>query len=149
MPSTTLRRFLTRHLAGWCLAALCLAAVQPLLAVHFRADGWEDEPTLRVRGGDTTRFEPDEREGHAATPEVTLFLPAAASIDLPHALQQGLDLLMALVGLLSPLAIVLWLRVLPRQSALPGGLIRCSRAPPPPAAPWRRRPPGLAPPLSN
>jgi len=34
-------------------------------------------------------FQPDEREGHAATPAVTLYLvPAAANIELPRALQQ-------------------------------------------------------------
>ncbi|MDM0057077.1 hypothetical protein [Variovorax fucosicus] len=148
MQSTWLRRFVTRHFAGWCLAALCLAALQPLLAVHFRVDGWEDEPGLRVRGADVTRFEPDERSGHADTPEVTLFVPSAATIDLPHALQHGLDLLMALVGLLLPLLVALRRLGVPWQPPLPAALIRRSRAPPL-AAPWRRRPPTLAPPLSN
>jgi hypothetical protein len=103
-----IRRLIAGQLAWFCAAGILLAALQPFIATHFRHDGWEDEPGFRIRGvGESTQFELDARPGHRNELEVTLFVPSAARVDAPDALQHGLDGLMALVWLLVPLTLAL------------------------------------------
>jgi hypothetical protein len=147
MVSARLRRRITSSLIGWCVWGILLAALQPFIATHFRQDGWEDEPGFRIRSvSATAEFEPDERSDHANWHETTLFVPAAANIDLPNALQHGLDRLLALVLAALPLTVLL--AVLVPRATQP---LRIRRIPnpsgaPPPAACWRRQPPSQAPP---
>ncbi|MDB5826752.1 MAG: hypothetical protein JWQ73_972 [Variovorax sp.] len=141
---------MTRRILWWCL--LCggvLSSLQPFIATHFRHDGWEDEPAFRVRSvGATVEYEPDDRADHPAEKETTIFVPAAASIDLPNALQHGLDLLAALVLMLLPLTIALAFRVVPRPREAAERVPHRAGAPPPSAI-WRRLPPETAPPLAT
>jgi hypothetical protein len=133
----------------WCFAGVLLTVLQPFIAVHFDPDGWEDEPGINIRTATTpTEFELDDdrRDPSVAAFETTLFVPSAASIDLPHALQQGLDGLMALVLLLLPLTVALVPPGEPRQRRSVESVPTRSGAPPPPELPWRRLPPQLAPP---
>ncbi|WP_454908545.1 hypothetical protein [Variovorax gossypii] len=135
--------------AWWLLVAMVLVALQPFIAIHFRDDGWEDEPGFRIRAvSATVQFEPDERPGHVASPETTVFVPSGASIDQPDAFHDGLAGLMALVLALLPLIVPL---PVPRPPASRGPLerlhARC-RAPPPTAI-WRSLPPKTAPPAST
>lgn len=149
MPSARLRRLVIRHCMWWCLCGLLLTALQPFIATHFRRDGWEDEPGFRIRTpGSSTHFEQDNRTDRARDLETTLFVPTAASIDVPHAFHQGIDVLMALVLLLLPLTIGL-VRLLPfLAQRLPEPVPYTSGAPPP-TFPWRRLPPETAPPLTT
>ena len=126
---------------------MLLSVLQPFLFTHFRYDGWEDEPGFRVRSvGTQALFYPDRRDDRHHALETTLYVSAGAHLDVPHALQQGLDTLMGLVGLLLPLTVGLAL-VAPAVACIartrvpfPGGA--------PPSAPWRSRPPRTAPPAS-
>lgn len=125
-----------------------LAALQPFLFTHFRQDGWEDEPGFRVRNVEAmAQFSPDDREDHQKELETTLYVPAAAHVDAPDALQHGLDHLMALVFLLLPLAVAWMLRLLPPQRTQPERVPHTSGAPPPTVL-WRTQPPQTAPPLT-
>ncbi len=129
--------------------ALVLAALQPFLFTHFRQDGWEDEPGFRVRSVEATaQFTPDERKDHSKELETTLYAPAAAHTDVPHAFERGLDVLMALVALLSPLAVALLRLRMPIERVLAERAAHASGAPPPPVL-WRMRPPHTAPPLTT
>ena len=104
-------RRVVRHLvdlqvAWWCIAFVLLAALQPFIAVHFREDGWEDEPGLRIRAASAiVQFEPDERPEHASSRETTLFVPSSAGTDLPDILRHGLERLMAMVLAMLPLVV--------------------------------------------
>lgn len=144
-----LRRLVATHCVGWCIVVVLLAALQPFLSTHFRQDGWEDEHGLRLRNAEATAsFYPDPRADHGDRFETTLYVAAGASLDLPDALQHGLDKLLALVMLLLPLTVGLFRHQAParvRHDAPPparGGA-------PPPAAPWLGQPPKTAPPLPN
>jgi len=149
MSIARLRRIIAGHLAWACIASVLLLACQPFLAVHFRHDGWEDEPALRIRSvGELAQFEPDLRGGHHNELEVTLFAPTAASIDLPDALARGLDRLLALVLLGLSLTIVLLPFAVPVERPLPQRVPASSRAPPSARA-WLRLPPQTAPPLTT
>lgn len=145
MLNTRLRRLTAKHCVWWCLVGILLTAIQPFLAVHFRRDGWEDEPGFRIRGASQTQFEADDRADHAKDLETTLFVPTAASIDLPAALEHGLAGLMALVLLLLPLTVTLTRVVETRQRIQPERVPPTSGAPPPTLL-WRGRPPETAPP---
>ena len=72
---------------------------------------------------------PDERADHPADLETTLFVPSAASIDLPDALQHGIDGLMALVLLLLPLTVALVRLVETFASVVPQRVPHTSGAP--------------------
>jgi len=149
MSTARLRRFIAKHCVWWCLFGVLLTAIQPFIAAHFRSDGWEDEPGFRIRSvGASTQFEPDDRADHPADLETTLFVSSAASIDLPNALQHGIDHLSALVLLLLPLTVLVVLIVEPVQRLVPEPVPNTSGAPPPTAL-WRRRPPETAPPLTT
>ncbi|WP_418149478.1 hypothetical protein ABL841_32045 [Variovorax paradoxus] len=39
-----IRRFTEAHRRLWCVAGIALLLLQPFIAIHFRDDGWEDEP---------------------------------------------------------------------------------------------------------
>lgn len=144
------RRRLAAHCLWWCLFGVLLMALQPFIATHFRQDGWEDEPGFRIRSASApVQFEPDERADHAGTPETTLFVPAAASTDLPSALQHGIDGLLALVWALLPLTIALTVHgVQASTRARPERVPNTSGAPPL-TAPWFSQPPKTAPPSPN
>jgi len=144
-----IRRFAEAHHRAWCLAGILLVFLQPFIAAHFRCDGLEDEPMLRVRAlGEMSQFEVDDRENHASDRETTIFAQVPAGIDHPHALDAGLGTLLALVLALLPLARVAGLeigpigRMGPEQVPPRGGA-------PPPAFPGRRRPPATAPPSTH
>ena len=141
------RSTVRRLAAWWCLAGVVLTLCQPFLAAHFRVDGWEDEPGFRVRAGDMVRFEADDRADHPGDRETTLFVSPSASVDLPDALRDGIDGLMALVLLALPLSIALPALRQPALRVLPERVPTRSGAPPPPAAVWQRLPPQTAPPL--
>ncbi|CAN5534049.1 hypothetical protein BH10PSE18_BH10PSE18_17300 [soil metagenome] len=147
MVPARLRERIASSLIGWCVCGFLLAALQPFIATHFRQDGWEDEPGFRIRSvSATAEFEPDERSEHANWHETTLFVPASASIDLPDALQHGLDRLLALVLVALPLTVLL-AALVPRATQP----LRIRRIPnpsgaPPPTACWLRQPPSQAPP---
>ncbi|MFH0131825.1 hypothetical protein ACGLHS_16585 [Variovorax sp. VaC1] len=116
------------------------------MAVHFREDGWEDEPGFRIRAvSAVAQFEPDERPDHATSHETTMFVPSGAGIDLPNVFQHGLDGLMALVLALLPLLVALRTLAIPAPRELRDRLRAVIRAPPR-TRPWRRRPPKTAPP---
>ena len=83
------RRFVDAHHKAWCVAGMLLIRRQPFIAAHFRCDGLEDEPMLRVRSAsDTTQFEADDRADHPSDRETTLFAQAPASIDHPDAFDE-------------------------------------------------------------
>ncbi|CAN5825184.1 hypothetical protein BH11PSE13_BH11PSE13_28440 [soil metagenome] len=127
---------------------MLLSALQPFLFTHFRQDGWEDEPGFRVRNVSAmAQFVPDERHDHRLELETTLYVPAGAHLDTPNAFGHGLDLLMALVALLVPLAIAL-MRVLSPPERTSRERIPHTSGAPPPTALWRTQPPPTAPPLT-
>lgn len=145
MSTMRLRRLLSTRCLAWWIGALLLSALQPFIAVHFRSDGWEDEPGFRIRPmSQTTQFEQDGRLEHAGEHETTLFVPLGANMQPSHGFGDVLGALAALlaVALTAP-------RVLPalRLARVPPHPRPCTRGgPPPPSAPWRARPPALAPP---
>jgi hypothetical protein len=144
-----LRRLVATHCLWWCVAGVLLTALQPFLFTHFRQDGWEDEPGFRVRNAEAMAiFSPDDRESHRKELETTLYAPAAAHIDAPDALHQGLDLLMALVGLLLPLALALAGATFVVERITPTPVPHTGGAPPPTVL-WRTQPPPTAPPLTT
>ncbi len=149
MVFSTIRRRLTKHVLWVCLlCAGVLSSLQPFIATHFRHDGWEDEPAFRVRSiGATVEYEPDDRAEYASKKETTIFVPTAANIDVPNALQHGLDILAALLVLLVPLTIAPAFRAAPKAREAVERVPHHAGAPPP-ATIWRRLPPETAPPLS-
>jgi hypothetical protein len=140
----------TGSVAWWWVFALVLTALQPFIAIHFRDDGWEDEPGFRIRAvSSTVQFEPDERPGHAAIAETTVFVPPGASIEQPDVFREGLSglmlLVLALLPLILPLLRVPWLTA----SRVPSERLDARNRAPPPATAWLRLPPGTAPPLAR
>jgi hypothetical protein len=149
VPDPHVRQLAGSRIAWWLLLAIMLTALQPFIAIHFRDDGWEDEPGFRIRALSTTvQFEPDERPDHAASRETTVFVPSGASIDLPNVFQHGLDGLMGLVLAMLPLLVALRAFAQPVPCALRVRVRAVIRAPPP-TSPWRRYPPKTAPPLTT
>lgn len=140
------RRFAEAHHKAWCVAGVLLILLQPFIAAHFRCDGLEDEPALRVRSASaTSQFEADNRADHPTDRETTLFAQTAASIDLPHAMNLALDNLLAMVFALLPLSVVLLRLAAPVAREAPEHVPPHGGAPPP-TEPWRRLPPTTAPP---
>jgi len=149
MLTLRIRRLIAKHCVGWCVLGIALAVLQPFIGAHFCQDGMENEGEFFIRSPSAaTFFEPDQRPGHQADRETTLFASSAASIDVPHALQQGIDGLMALVLLLLPLTVMVLLFV-QRICSGPVQRVPNTSGAPPPAAPWRRQPPETAPPLAT
>lgn len=146
MSLARFRRRVAKQCLWWCLAGILLSALQPFLFNHFRSDGWEDEPGFRIRDLETVAvFSPDDRELNHEKIETTLYVPNGASIDSSQLLQQGLDLLKVMVGVMLPLAFLLLRQTLPPKPNVP----RPSRyrgGAPPPTAMWRTQPPPTAPP---
>lgn len=98
---------------------MLLSALQPFLFTHFCQDGWEDEPGVRVRNVSAmAQFVPDDREDHRLELETTLYVPASAHLDTPHAFEHGLGFFMALVSLLLHLAIALLRWLFPPDASL-------------------------------
>ncbi len=147
MSTMRLRRLLSTQCLAWWIGALLLSALQPFIAVHFRSDGWEDEPGFRIRPmSQTTQFERDGRSDHAREHETTLFVPQGAGMQAAHAFGDALGALLALLALALPLAVLKHLPT-PRGTTPAPGPRPCTRGgPPPPAAPWQAHPPALAPP---
>lgn len=126
-----------------------LIVLLPFIAVHFRCDGLEDEPALRLRSADATvQFEQDDRADHPHDRETTVFAQTSASIDAPDTLSHGLDLLAALALALVPLTLALIRLVEPVERGLPQRVPTQGGAPPPQSI-RRRRPPPTAPPLMS
>lgn len=143
------RRFVDAHHKAWCVAGMLLILLQPFIAVHFRCDGLEDEPMLRVRSAsDTTQFEADDRADHPTDRETTVFAQAPASIDHPDAFDLALSALMAMVLALLPLAVAVSRLAVPIVREAPEHVPPHGGAPPP-AQPWRRLPPTVAPPSAT
>ncbi|MDN4588784.1 hypothetical protein DBA29_09805 [Xenophilus aerolatus] len=146
MSTARLRRLLSTQCLAWWIGALLLSALQPFIAVHFRSDGWEDEPGFRIRPmSQTTQFEQDGRLEHAREHETTLFVPLGAGAQSSHAFA---DVLGAFTGLLALVLALAVPRIAPAlRLAMPPRHRPCPRGgPPPPSAPRRARPPALAPP---
>jgi hypothetical protein len=140
------RRFAAIHRRVWCVLGVLLILLQPFIAVHFRCDGLEDEPMLRVRSlSDTVQFEADDRADHPSDRETTVFAQAPASIDHPEAIAFALGGLMAMVLAMLPLVLAVARLVVPIVRAAPEPVPTHGGAPPP-SAPWRRLPPTAAPP---
>ena len=140
------RRFAQAHRKAWCVLGMLLVLLQPFIAVHFRCDGLEDEPMLRVRSlSDTAQFEADDRADHPAARETTVFAQAPASIDHPDAFSFALGALMALVLAMLPLVLAMARLIVPIVRQVPEHVPPHGGAPPT-AAPWRRLPPTTAPP---
>lgn len=135
------------RLSPWCCALLVLlSAAQPFLSVHFDDDGLVPQQQLNVRSfGETAQFQPDADSNTPMALEVTLFVPAAASIDSPWVFLSGLAALMCLVMSIAPLTVWLGRRVLP-LFATPAFEVPTASGAPPPTALWRSRPPETAPP---
>jgi hypothetical protein len=149
MLTLRIRRLIAKHCMGWCVLGIALAVLQPFIGAHFCQDGMENEGEFFVRSPSAvTFFEPDLRAGHRADRETTLFTASAASIDVPHALQHGIDGLMALVLVLLPLTVAL-LRRVQRVRSAPVQSVPTNSGAPPAAAPWRRQPPETAPPFAT
>lgn len=128
---------------------MLLAAIQPFIAVHFRHDGWEDEPGFSIRSASaSTQAEPDTRPNHPTDRETTLFVSSAANIDLPDALQHGINNLRARLLPLLPLMVATVPVVKPVQRLVPEPVRNASGARPPTTL-WLRRPPETAPPIAS
>ncbi|MET3380382.1 hypothetical protein [Variovorax paradoxus] len=141
-----IRRFAEAHYKAWCVAGILLIILQPFIAVHFRCDGLEDEPMLRLRNlSETTQFEADDRADHPSDRETTVFTQAPASIDHPDAFKLGLNTLMAMVLALLPLAVAVARLVVPIVREAPEHVPPHGGAPPL-SQPWRLLPPTAAPP---
>jgi hypothetical protein len=141
------RLFAEAHHRLWCVAGILLIFLQPFIAVHFRCDGLEDEPMLRVRSAsDASQFEADDRADHPADRETTVFAQAPASIDHPDAFDFALSGLMAMVLAMLPLVLATARLVVPVVREAPEHVPPHGGAPPP-AVPWRRLPPPAAPPF--
>jgi hypothetical protein len=140
------RRFAASHHTLWCVLGMLLILLQPFIAVHFRCDGLEDEPMLRVRSlSDTVQFEADDRADHPADHETTVFAQAPASIDHPDAFDFALRGLLAMVLAMLPLVLAVARLAVPIVREAPERVPFLGGAPPP-SAPWRRLPPTAAPP---
>ncbi|MBN8754493.1 MULTISPECIES: hypothetical protein [Variovorax] len=140
------RHFAETHHRLWCVAGVLLILLQPFIAVHFRSDGLEDEPMLRVRSAsDTTQFEPDDRADHPSDRETTVFAQTPASIDHPDTFDFALSTFMAIVLAMLPLAIAVARLSAPIVREAPEHVPPHGGAPPP-AQPWLRLPPSAAPP---
>lgn len=142
------RRFAQAHYKAWCVASMLLVLLRPFIAVHFRCDGLEDEPMLRVRNlSGITQFEADDRADHPNDHETTVFAQAPASIDHPGALMHALDGFMAMVFALLPLTLAMARLAVPVEREASERVPPHGGAPPPSTRPWRRQPPTTAPPL--
>ena len=129
------------------MAGILLIFLQPFIAVHYRCDGLEDEPMLRVRSAsETSQFEADDRADHPADRETTVFAQAPASIDQPDVLDFALSGLMAMVLAMLPLVLAAGRLAAPVVREAPEHVPPHGGAPPP-AVSWRRLPPPAAPPL--
>ena len=132
------------------MACLLLAVLQPFIAAHFRDDGLEDEPMLRLRSvGVTAQFEaPDADDGPSSGRETTVFTQTAAGHGLSSTLDAALAHLLGAALLLLPLWAVTATPIAMTARRQPEAVPPRSGAPPA-SAPWRRLPPMTAPPLST
>jgi hypothetical protein len=125
----------------WCWAGVALVLLLPFIAVHYRCDGLEDEPMLRLHvASEAVQFEADDRADHPADHETTVFAQTPASIDQPDAFGLGLDMLLSLVLAMLPLVLAMARLIVPIVRATPS---KCRRR----AA--RRRRHSLAAPAAN
>lgn len=145
-----IRRLVARQCTWWCIVGLLLVAAQPLIGAHSSRDGLEDEGEIHVHSAAmSVELEADD-DGLPGDVETTVYVPHAASIDLPQAFQQGIDHLLTLVLLLLPLLV--------SAASMPSAFRSAGRrrplntsgaSPPPPTAPRHRLPPETAPPCPN
>lgn len=145
-----IRGLVARQCTWWCIVGLLLVAAQPLIGAHFSRDGLEDEGEIHVHSAAmSVELEADD-DGLPGDVEITVYVPSAASIDLPQAFQQGIDHLLTLVLLLLPLLVLIapFLSAF-RSAARHRPLNNSGASPPPPTAPWHRLPPETAPPCPN
>lgn len=151
MNPARIQRFVLSCRARVCLAGVALLLVMPFIAVHFRCDGLEDEPMLRLHVvGDAVQYEADDRADHPSDHETTVFSQLPASLDHPDFFADALGAFMALVLAMLPLAIALARLSAPIVREAPERVPPLGGAPPPgpcPTAPWQRLPPTAAPPF--
>jgi hypothetical protein len=141
-----LRRWIDAHRCIGCVIGLWLVLLHPFISAHFHSDGLEDEPGLKVRNaGETVRFEPDERAGHAKSLETTMFAQASCCTVMVNALSAAFDGFMGIVLALLPLTIVVATGLTGARHEPPRRIGARSGAPPLPR-PWLRLPPTTAPP---
>ncbi|MGJ7568857.1 hypothetical protein ACSFBM_33745 [Variovorax sp. GB1R11] len=143
-----IRNCVATHSTRWCLAGMALVVLLPFIAAHYRCDGLEDEPMLRLHAAsETVQFEADDRADHPADHETTVFAQTPASIDHPDAFNVALNTLMAAVLAVLPLVLAMMRLVVPIVRTFPDRVPTQGGAPPP-AMPWRRLPPTTAPPFT-
>ncbi len=144
-----LRHLIARQCLWWCLAGVLLIVLQPFLCADSRQGRMDDEGELNVRSADASwAIEADDRSGPDSGVETTLFVPATAGIDTPHALKHGIDCLLALIFLLVPLTVASRRLVEAYDDVAPPPVPPRSGAPPPTPCRWHRLPPKTAPPLT-
>ncbi|WP_213953106.1 MULTISPECIES: hypothetical protein [unclassified Variovorax] len=146
MSTRRFSRCIARQWKGWCALLLLVSALQPFLSVHFDVDGLVERQELSIRAfGQDAQFQPDEDGPGPSAVEVKLFVPSAASIDLPLAFISGLAAFLCLVILAAPLRVVLaaFLGVFDSTEAAP---VPNAGGAPPSTQLWRTRPPETAPP---
>lgn len=142
-----IRNYATTHRRRWCWAGVVLVLLLPFIAVHYRCDGLEDEPMLRLHvASEAVQFETDDRPDHPSDRETTVFAQTAASIDYPDAFGFALDTLMGIVLAMLPLVLAVARLIVPIVRTTPEHVPTHSGAPPL-SMPWRRLPPTAAPPF--
>lgn len=141
------RRWVDAHRCIGCAIGLWLVLLHPFISAHFHNDGLEDEPGLKVRNaGETVRFEPDERAGHADSLETTMFAQASCCTPMVNALSTAFDGFMGLVLALLPLTIAVAATGLSGVRHGPWRRTSARSGAPPLPRPWLRLPPTTAPP---
>lgn len=144
-----LHHLIARQCLWWCVAGVLLVVLQPFLCADSGHGRMDDEGELNVRSADASwAIEADDRGGSGSGLETTLFVPATAGIDTPHALKHGIDCLLALIFLLVPLTVASRRSAEAYDDVAPPPVPPRSGAPPPTACRWHRLPPKTAPPLT-
>jgi hypothetical protein len=139
-------QYIARRWTWWCALLVLVSAFQPFLSVHFDEDGLVERQELSIRAfGQDAQFQPDEDATDPWAVETKLFVPSAASIDVPLAFLSGLAAFLCLVVLTAPLRVVLagFRGLLPEVVVAP---VPNTGGAPPPTLLWRSRPPETAPP---
>ena len=144
-----IRNFVATRPTRWCWAGVALVVLLPFIAAHYRCDGLEDEPMLRLHvASDAVQFEADDRADHASDRETTVFAQTPASIDHPDAFSLALNSLMATMLAMLPLVLAMARLVVPIVRTTVEHVPTHGGAPPA-ATPWSRLPPTTAPPSAD
>lgn len=144
-----IRNFVATRPMRWCWAGVAWVVLLPFIAAHYRCDGLEDEPMLRLHvASDAVQFEADDRADHPSDHETTVFAQTPASIDHPDAFDFALNSLMAAVLAMLPLMLAMARLLVPIVRTTVEHVPTHAGAPPA-AMPWGRLPPTTAPPFAD